>query len=239
MRQYRVVLPLTAQSQQHIAALNQQFMTEGTASLSKEAGQLMSDVACQIIDEVFGSMVVQFVNAPDLSDQKKDMFRESLQHIEEIKGVMRKYMTWAISLFGNERLKPAVAYFNSMIECVSVDGTSHYSLVFPLSEAVAQRSLLALTSLQQGQVDTAEGAFESLVEVTDVGVDTLIKQPKDLLKFNFVVNKTLNGVIGVTTTMAYKSLRRFGKNLDPVLFHATATHFQRFLKNSDDCADVG
>jgi hypothetical protein len=226
MKQYQVALPLTEQFKQQIIELNQKFLAQGKEPLSNEAGKLMSDVSCQIIDVVFKRMVEQFLLVPELPASKKVHFDESLKHIEDIKGVMRKYMTWAISFFGNDRLKPVVAFFYGMIQ--QKDHQSY--LVFDLPECTAQRALLALNTLETGKVDTAEGAIESLIEVTDIGVDTLIKQPKELLKFNFVVNKTLNGVINMTTSMAYGHLRRFGKQLDPVLFETTASHLQQFLQ---------
>lgn len=229
MKQYHVALPLTEQFKQQIFELNEKFLTHGKEPLSNEAGKLMSDVACQIIDEVFKHMVEEFLQVSELSENKKTHFNESLKHIEEVKGVMRKYMTWAISLFGNERLQPVVTFFYSMIQQKENNGVSKSYLVFDLPECTAQRSLLALTSLENGKVDTAEGAIESLIEVTDIGVDTLIKKPKELLKFNFVVNKTLNGVINMTTSMAYGHLRRFGKQLDPLLFKTTASHLEQFL----------
>lgn len=230
MKQHYVALPLTEHFKQQIFELNNKFLTHGKASLSNEAGKLMSDVSCQIIDEVFKRMVEKFLLVPELSEQKKAAFLESLKHIEDVKAVMQKYMTWAISLFGNERLQPVVTFFYSMIQQIP-DGEHNKSyLVFDLPECAAERALLALSSLEHGCVNNAEGAIESLIEVTDIGVDTLIKKPKELLNFNFVVNKTLNGVINMTTSMAYGHLRRFGKQLDPLLFKTTALHLEQFLR---------
>ncbi len=229
MIQHYVALPLHEDFRQQIVALNQKFMAGSRQSLSREAGQLMSEVSCQIIDRVFKQMIEQFLQVEGLSEQKRAHLNTSLKHIDDIKAIMRKYMGWAVSWFGNERLTPVVNLFTQMIQQEKWHDQQQAYLVFNLPQTTAERALLALCSLEHGKVNNAEGAVESLIEVTDIGMDALIRQPKALLKFNMVADKTLNGVISITTTRAYGNLRQLGQQLDPLLFKTVAKHLQQFI----------
>lgn len=57
----------------------------------------MSEATCHIIDYIFTDMVQQFANVKEMAEEKIASFKESLSHIEEIKGIIRKYFGWAVS----------------------------------------------------------------------------------------------------------------------------------------------
>ena len=65
-----------------------------------------------------------------------------------------------------------------------------------------------LKNLQQGDVQNLRGTLKNLIQVIDLGVSEFIRDPKTLLKFNFVVDKTLNGVINMVTSTGYKRLEK-------------------------------
>jgi len=156
-------------------------------------------------------------------------FRESLAAIDEVKTVLRKYLPWAISFFGNERLAPVAKHYASLIQSRQVDGQALPFLVFGLPEPVAKLAVKSLEDLEQHRVKTAADAIEGLIQVIDVSLEVLLKQPKTLLKFNFVVDKTLNGVINMTTAMSYKNLRKLGQQLDPSLFDPLTNHLRSVM----------
>ncbi|XID75687.1 hypothetical protein ACF3NA_03880 [Alkanindiges sp. WGS2144] len=227
MTYYCIALPLSQSFEQELSRLSQQLNAGEKRSLSEQTGKLMGEASCQIIDGVFQHMVEQLLQIQGLTEPKCASLLASLEHISAVKAVLRKYTGWAVSWFGNERLTPVVNMYASMIQ--RAENGQPY-LMFDLPQSTAERALLALCSLEHGKVSNAEGAMESLVEVTDIGVDALIRQPKKLLHFNFVADKTLNGVINMTTAMAYKNLRKLGQQLDPLLFKAVATHLQQFIQ---------
>lgn len=221
---YCIALPLQAETAQRIQRLTAQLASGQRESLSSEAGQVMSAVGCQLIDVVFGDLVQQFLQV-----SAAPAFRESLVAIEDVKAVLHKYLPWAISFFGNERLAPVAKHYDSLIQSRQTDGVAQPFLVFELPDAVAQLALQSLTDLEQRRVKTAADAIEGLIQVIDVSLEVLLKQPKTLLKFNFVVDKTLNGVINMTTAMSYKNLRKLGQQLDPSLFDPLTQHLRQFL----------
>ncbi len=221
---YRIALPLRAETALRISRLTEQLQAGQSESLSTEAGQMMSEVGCQLIDVVFGELVQQFLHVSALP-----AFRESLATIEEVKTILRKYLPWAISFFGHERLAPVAKHYADLIDSRQVDGLDLPFLAFDLPDPVAKLAVQSLEDLEQHRVKTAVTAIDSLIQVIDVSLGVLLKQPKALLKFNFVVDKTLNGVINMTTSMSYKNLHKLGQQLDPSLFDALTNHLRQFL----------
>jgi hypothetical protein len=63
-----------------------------------------------------------------------------------------------------------------------------------------------------------------------MGVTALIREPKKMLKFNLVVDKTLNGVINMTTHMGYKRLEKLGGQLNQATANDYIEHFMTFLR---------
>ena len=70
-----------------------------------------------------------------------------------------------------------------------------------------------------------------LTDVIDVGVTHLIREPKKCLKFNFVVDKTLNGVINMTTHLGYKRLEKLGTQLDQDVASKYVDYFLNFMRH--------
>ncbi len=226
MQRHVVVLPLNDGLKQEIEQLLAALKASSEQSVAAKAGVLLTDITCQTIDGVFKVMMERFLQVEGLPEDKRAKIKESLTHIEEVKGIIHKYMGWAISKFSNERLLPVINYFYQSVD--SQDGHSY--LVVSLSETVAQRAIHALQDLKLKRVKDMTPAIECLIEVTDIVVDKMIRHPMHLLKFNIVVEKTLNGVIKMTTSMAYKNLLKLGRSLDPLLYDTAADHLQQFLQ---------
>ena len=226
MQRHVVVLPLSDGFKLEIEQLLAALKTGSQQPLSGKAGELLTDITCQSIDHVFKEMMVRFLTVEGLPEDKQAKIKESLAHIEEVKGIIHKYMGWAISKFSNERILPVIQYFYQSVE----SRDEHSALVVSLSEAMAQRAIHSLQDLKLKRVNDMIPAIECLIEVTDIVVDKLIRHPMHLLKFNIVVEKTLNGVIKMTTSMAYKNLLKLGRLLDPLLYDTAADHLQQFLQ---------
>ncbi len=56
--------------------------------------------------------------------------------------------------------------------------------------------------------------LKAFTQVVDAGVTHLVREPKKMLKFNMVVDKTLTGVINLTTQLGYKRFDKLGKIYD-------------------------
>lgn len=226
--QYAVALPLNDLIRQELEQLHALSMAQDR-SIAEKAGKLMSEATCHIIDYIFTDMVQQFANVKEMAEEKLASFKESLSHIEEIKAIIRKYFGWAVSWFDAKRLKPVIAHYHQLLSEFSFNSAAIPCLIYAIPDVLAHKALDALNDLKDLKADNALHAIECLIEVIDVGVTKLLKEPKALLKFNFIANKTLDGVMNMTTALSYKSLRKLGSAMDPALFQTASGHLQQFI----------
>lgn len=71
--------------------------------------------------------------------------------------------------------------------------------------------------------------IELIIMVIDETMEPLSIEPKNLMKFNFVVNKTLDGIISLVKVLFKRMLRKLAPKLPPVMFPQIAAHLESFL----------
>lgn len=229
MSQTIVATPVPLELHQQFLTLSQRLQSGDREPLAKAAGVLISDVACDVIETVFGGMLDQMAAASG-----KAHYQDSHAAISEVKTVLRKYLPWATGFFDNQRLAPVAKHFESLMhEYKDEQGQDHTFVTFVLSPELAHKSRQSLATLRAGQAKDGREAVEVLIEVIEAALEPLLYTPKRLLKFNFVADKTLNGVIAVTNALAFRQLRKLGENLPPPLFAPVADHLEQFLMNRD------
>jgi hypothetical protein len=227
MNQTMVAIPIPLELHQQFKVLSQRLHSGERESLAKEAGLLISDVACDVIETIFGQMLDRMAEASG-----KTHYQDAHAAVSEVKSVLRKYLPWATGFFDNQRLSPVARHFESLMhEYVDEQGQEQTFLTFSISTELAQKARQSLAKLRAGQAKDGREAVEVLIEVIEAGLEPLLYTPKRLLKFNFVADKTLNGVIAVTNALAFRQLRKLGEHLSPTLFAPVADHLEQFLKD--------
>ncbi|MFI7882262.1 hypothetical protein ACFMJL_12040, partial [Acinetobacter baumannii] len=142
---------------------------------------------------------------------------ESEKVLQQILDTFRKYMPWSVSFFGNERLLPLVDYMTSLMK----EREQEVYITYPITPQLVQQAQTLTEQIREGNMQSVEKAFQTLIQIVDLGVTSLVREPKKRLKFNLVVDKTLNGVINMTTHLGYKRLEKLGMQVD----QTTATHY--------------
>ncbi len=151
--------------------------------------------------------LAQQKHKPDQSFIKQ--IDESEKVIQQVMATMKKYLPWSVSFFSNERLLPLVNYLASTFRTEAQTTYMRYSL----DSVLVQDTFSAVDKVRAGQAVYVPKAFQALTQIVDQGVTQLIRTPKQLLKFNLVVDKTLNGVIHMTTHLGYKRLEKWARKL--------------------------
>ena len=100
-----------------------------------------------------------------------------------------------------------------------------------IEQQLAQQVKTYSQKLAGGDRHETVNALKLLTDVIDVGVTHLIREPKKCLKFNFVVDKTLNGVINMTTHLGYKRLEKLGTQLDQQVAVVYVDYFLKFMRH--------
>ena len=210
-----IALKISPQTYQQFKAIHQKLNQGETQSLAKPLGENLADISCEVIDQVFGEMV-RSANSTD---------KESEKTIRQVLDTLKKYMPWSVSFFGNERLTPMVNYLNDCI--YDKDGQNYIS--YQVDNALITELLGCAEKMKEGNNQFIKPALKAFTQVVDEGVTSLIREPKKMLKFNLVIDKTLNGVINVTTQLGYKRFDKLGTMYDAQTISRYFDHFMVFL----------
>lgn len=211
---YKVFLKISDSTYTQFASIREKLHAGVRESQSKVLGDVLSDLSCEIIEQVFS---VLLKDEQDNSTMTQKQRYESEKVLQQILDTFRKYMPWSVSFFGNERLLPLVDYMTSLMkEC-----EQEVYITYPITPQLVQQAQTLTEQIREGNMQSVEKAFQTLIQIVDLGVTSLVREPKKRLKFNLVVDKTLNGVINMTTHLGYKRLEKLGTQVDQM----TATHY--------------
>lgn len=214
---YNIYLQIRPETHLQFQSIHSQLNAGETENLSKALGENLADIACEIIDQVFGRIA-------RLSHSKD---HESEKVIQQIVDTTRKYMPWSVSFFGNERLLPMVNYLYNM----TYEHEGEHYVRYPVEKTLVTELLGCVDQMKAGNNQYVKPALRAFTEVVDVGVNHLVREPKKMLKFNVVVDKTLNGVITLTTQLGYKRFDKLGHIYDAHTISHYFDHFLAFLEN--------
>lgn len=190
-----------------------------SASVAQELGQVLADMSCYVVDQVFGE-IAKIRAHSDL---------ESENTLQQIKENLKKYMPWAIAFFSNERLVALVKYLQNNMCRIN----SRHFLTYSVSPELVSQAKHIMSRIESGDTFSVAVAFEIFIQIVDLGIDQLIFTPKKLLKFNFVVDKTLTGVIRLTSQLGYKRIEKISTQFDFDNAQKSLRHFFSFLEHPD------
>ncbi|MGQ1622772.1 hypothetical protein ACT4Z0_07655 [Acinetobacter baumannii] len=211
---YKVFLKISDSTYTQFASIREKLHAGVRESQSKVLGDVLSDLSCEIIEQVFS---VLLKDEQDNSTMTQKQRYESEKVLQQILDTFRKYMPWSVSFFGNERLLPLVDYMTSLMK----EREQEVYITYPITPQLVQQAQTLTEQIREGNMQSVEKAFQTLIQIVDLGVTSLVREPKKRLKFNLVVDKTLNGVINITTHLGYKRLEKLGTQVD----QTTATHY--------------
>ncbi len=211
---YKVFLKISDSTYTQFASIREKLHAGVRESQSKVLGDVLSDLSCEIIEQVFS---VLLKDEQDNSTMTQKQRYESEKVLQQILDTFRKYMPWSVSFFGNERLLPLVDYMTSLMK----EREQEVYITYPITPQLVQQAQTLTEQIREGNMQSVEKAFQTLIQIVDLGVTSLVREPKKRLKFNLVVDKTLNGVINMTTHLGYKRLEKLGMQVD----QTTATHY--------------
>ena len=220
---YAVYLSIQPDTLQQFQQVSQKINIGTTQRQAKILGEILADLACHVMDQVFAEIVRQSKQFPHNIDKARA--EQSAQVIDKIIAYIRQYMPYAIALLSNERLKPLVNYLDG---CIKVRNGQHY-LTYPIDDILAAQQVASFEQIQADNDQAVHAAFTHLVNIIDAGVDALLLQPKNILKFNVIINKTLDGVIHMCTHLGYQRLEKVTADLTAQQAKGYLDHFFAFL----------
>ncbi len=149
--------------------------------------------------------------------------------VEDVKAKARYYIQWVGGFVANDRLPPVIEHYYRLMHQLDLGNGSKPYLAFNIEPTFAADLRRVLNTLQAGSTDDLDEVVELLVRVFEETMKPLLLNPKDLMKFNFFVDKTLNGVISVVMSLYKRMLRRTIPKLPREVYPQVAEHLGTFL----------
>lgn len=210
---------------QDVAELHQRLAEKTKTPQGEIATALIQSAASELMNTFFTQLLNELVAAND----SEPSYREARAMVREINEKLTHYLGWASSFFSNDRIRSSVAHYHAMMYQLPEAGTTRAYIAFACPPALAARIDAQHDILAQGQAASAHEAIETLIEVIDIAMHELLITPKKLMKFNFVVDKTLSGVISLTQSVAYRSLRKLADHVPAAHQPIIAAHLRRLV----------
>lgn len=211
---YTVALKLKPETYQQFQNIYQKLNAGNREPQAKLLGDTFAKISCEVIDQAFGQ-------SSDNASSDKD----SQKVLKQVKDAMMKYMPWSVSFFGNDRLLPLVNHIHGLM----YHKDSNHFISYQVDKSLVDQLLDDVDKMKDGQNQYVQPALKKFTKIVDQGVTSLIREPKNLLKFNMVVDKTLNGVINLTTQLAYKRFEKLSTMYDAKTLSQYFDHFLVFL----------
>ena len=122
-----------------------------------------------------------------------------------------------------------IHHFNGLVHQIDLGNGERSHAVLPVSVPLATRADTVLGTLRDGTARDLQEGIRLLTTIVDELMIPLAIEPKNLLDFNFLVSKPLDGAIGLVRTLIHRMLARFGEQLTPDLYPVVALHLEKFL----------
>lgn len=198
-----------------------------TAADKREATALLAEALHGILDTVFTQLIGDIDRSYGEPGPHSRAIKAAEDTINDVKYKIDHYLVWLVKFLSSKRLVPAIAHYDSMVH--QLPDTELFFAGFSVPKELGRRAEQELREMKDGTRTNAAEGIELLIEFLDVSVGPVVREPMELMRFNFVVTKTLNGVINLVLGHVGKMLRKLPPVLPPELLPLLARHMETFL----------
>ena len=160
---YKVNLIVQDATYQKLLSVTERMKQGDKANLSREYGDAVTQMACEILRYVFAVMTID-------NEYTKGSGAETQKVMDQVTQQLQKYMPWSVSLFSNERLLPVANYL--MGQFSQKDGKMY--LQYPLANSTAQKAKQDAEAIMQGDQSRIFSGFQDVISIINTGIDELI-----------------------------------------------------------------
>ncbi len=183
---------------------------------------LLTEAYLDLIDICF---VRALENIGSTSGHSKEL-GEAHHVIEEMRDKAKYYLRWIAGYIANERIPPVIAHFYQMIQ---QDDEGQPYIAFQLSDRLAVEFKRVVAILADEGTDNFDAGSALISKVLEEAMIPLAIEPKNLMKFNFFVDKTLGGVISLVQVLIKRMLHKLSPKIPREVYPQIAAHLQTFL----------
>lgn len=185
---------------------------------------LLAQTYVQLLDTCFTHLL------DDLNKTQPDkMLQDASKVIHKVQSEAQHYIGWLIKFIANKRVPPVIHHFHDMVHPLNLTGKELPYIVIPVTTTYAESASDVMSALAMKDASRLEEGVELLIEAIETALVPLVYTPKDLMGFNFVISKTINGVINVLHTLFKHTLRKLPPHIQQESLPSIAAHFETFL----------
>lgn len=199
---------------------------QGLTDDDKKRGvALLTEVYCGLLDMCYAQLLEK-VNAK----HPVKSLEEAHAILKEIENKSRHYMSWVTPFLAKEKVVKVIEYFDGMVTRPTPGTAEKPYARLRIDEKVATQGLVVLRDLLAGKSHDIEKGIDLLIKATDAVIEQLVEEPKRVMKFNIVVDKTLGGVISLLKGIGHGIIRKIGRQLPDDAFPTVAEHLMIFIQ---------
>lgn len=140
-------------------------------------------------------------------------YKKALAIVDEVKDKALQYLNWLTRFLSNERMAVVVDKYLAMIQPLIPAQPEREFLTVGLDPVMAAHARRTINALRSGESKDVSQAIEVLIDIIEALLVDFVYEPKRLMHFNLVVNKTLDGIIHMIKGLSFRQLRALGSTL--------------------------
>ncbi|MCR2747641.1 hypothetical protein [Limnobacter parvus] len=185
---------------------------------------LLAQTYVQLLDTCFTHLLDELNKT-----QADKMLQDASKVIHKVQSEAQHYIGWLVKFIANKRVPPVIHHFHDMVHVLNLNGQTHPYIVIPVTSTYAESASDVMFALANKESEKLNEGVELLIEAIETALVPLVYTPKDLMGFNFVISKTINGVINVLHRLFKHTLRKLPPHIQEESCPPIAKHFEVFL----------
>jgi hypothetical protein len=185
---------------------------------------LLAEAYCDLID----AGTVKLLNDLERANTFKEL-QEAQKTLEDIKNKIRHYLAWVAGYISNDRLAPVIGHFHAMMYEMDIGDGTHPYIAFTIPDSAVVNAKELISALTDGSAENLDETIDMVIHVVEQAIIPLMIRPKELMKFNFVVDRTINGVLAISMAVYKRVVRKLARKLPREFYPLLGAHLGTFL----------
>jgi len=181
------------------------------------------------INTLVDSFLTQLLRELAAAHPEHALYQDALKVVEDIQGKVQHYLGWLTRFLSNERMTVVAAKYLEMIQPLVATQPQREFLAVSIEPVLAAHARKTIAALRSGESVDVRAGIEVLISIVDAVLVDFVNEPKRLMRFNLIVDKTLDGAIYMIKGLAFRQLRALGERLPVAHLPVFLDHLEHFF----------
>ena len=181
------------------------------------------------INTLVDAFLAQLLRELATAHPEHTLYRDALKVVEDIQGKVQHYLGWLTRFLSNERMTVVAGQYLTMIQPLVAGQPQREFLAVSIEPVLAAHARQTIAALRSGESVDVRAGIEVLISIVDAVLVDFVNEPKRLMRFNLIVDKTLDGAIYMIKGLAFRQLRALGERLPVAHLPVFLDHLEHFF----------